>query len=271
MVRSATVSPRERYIVKSAAAIDSKTKSREEVPAGENLVSVIFTLRNEIAAIQPLLAAIRTDVLAGSKERYELIFVDDCSNDGSYKALHDEAARLMAEDPPALVAIRLIQTSRRFGVENCLVGGLRLARGKAAIFMYSDLQDPLSLIPRMVASWRSSYDVVHTRRRRRIGDPLLRRVASALAYRAIQWLGPRYYEWPADCGDVKLMSRRVIEHLLPIATDTPYLRGLVSSIGFPSAIIDYDMIPRQHGIRKNNHFGVKTFSVADSTRQCIEI
>lgn len=201
------------------------------------LVSAVLSFRNEEANLPELLRRLRA-AFEASKVEYELVFVNDCSNDRSLQILSEEAARDSR--------IRVITTSRPWGVYECLFEGLRHARGDAAIYLDSDLQDPPELIPEMVARWRDGADVVMTVRRQRAGESAFKMWLTRQAYRLIRNVVYEI-ELPVNAGDFKLMSRRVVDRLIELPEMTPYFRGLVSWIGFKQVSIEYDRLPRAAG------------------------
>ena len=109
------------------------------------LVSLVIPVYNEESAIPHFLAAVRPVLEAEPDYRFEFIFVNDGSRDGSLELLL--AAR--AEDP----RIRIVDFSRNFGKELALAAGLQAASGAAAIPMDADLQDPPELISSFLRKW----------------------------------------------------------------------------------------------------------------------
>jgi glycosyltransferase involved in cell wall biosynthesis len=200
------------------------------------LVSVVFSFRNERQNIPTLVARLdamftRTDV------NYELIFVNDASDDGSLEALIDQRTR----NP----RVKVINMSRRFGVSECARAGMTASSGDATIVMDADLQDPPEVIPQLIDKWRAGADVVHTVRTRRHGESAVKMLLTRLAYRIIH-LGSSI-ELPVDAGDFKLLSRAALNHLLALRESDPYLRGLVVWIGFQQAFVPYERDARHAG------------------------
>src|SRR6266545_7190032 len=102
-------------------------------------VSIVLLAHNEAGNISGIAAAIaQAMALQGS---YEIVFVDDGSQDGTLAAIRDAA-----RDP----AVRYVSFTRNFGHQAALRAGLRHARGKAVIVMEADLEHPPSLIPELV-------------------------------------------------------------------------------------------------------------------------
>jgi glycosyltransferase involved in cell wall biosynthesis len=216
------------------------------------LVSVVFSFKNE-EAVLPLLVAEMKKVFDTIEEDWELIFVNDASTDRSVDILKEEAVKLGAG------RLKVVEMSRCFGVEESFLAGIEHARGDAIILMYTDMQDPPSVILEMLAEWRKGADIVHTVRKKRVGEPLSKIVAAHIAYRVIDWMSN--IQVPHDSGDFKLITRRVANILLDLKEPEPYLRGLIPWIGFKQARVYYDLMPRVAGQSKVALFGSKARAV----------
>jgi len=200
------------------------------------LVSVVLSFRNEAENIPTLVARLAA-MFAGQPVDYELIFVNDASTDRSLDLLLGERERNSR--------VKVLNMSRRFGVAEGVLAGMEVARGDAVVYMDADLQDPPEVIPEMISRWQSGADVVHTVRTRRHGESPMKMFATRMAYRIIQ-LGSAI-ELPVDAGDFKLLSRRVVDHLLPLREADPYLRGLVVWLGYPQVFVPYEREARNAG------------------------
>jgi glycosyltransferase involved in cell wall biosynthesis len=200
------------------------------------LVSVVLSFRNEAENIPTLVARLAA-MFAGQPVDYELIFVNDASTDRSLDLLLGERER----NP----RVKVLNLSRRFGVAEGVLAGMEVARGDAVVYMDADLQDPPEVIPELISRWQSGADVVHTVRTRRHGESPLKMFATRIAYRIIQ-LGSAI-ELPVDAGDFKLLSRKVVDHLLRLREADPYLRGLVVWLGYPQVFVPYERDARNAG------------------------
>jgi glycosyltransferase involved in cell wall biosynthesis len=192
------------------------------------LISVVFSFRNE-EDVLPELIARTTAMFDAEKLTYELIFVNDASTDRSLDILSQQSA--------ANPAIKVVNMSRRFGVSECVLAGMRYAAGDAIIYMDADLQDPPETIPEMVAKWRDGADVVYTVRSGREGENASKMVLTKLAYRMIDAISE--IELPQNAGDFRLIDRQVCEKLLELPETDPYLRGLVRWLGFRQEEVRY--------------------------------
>jgi dolichol-phosphate mannosyltransferase len=146
----------------------------------------------------------------------------------------------------------MVRFSRRFGQPAATLGGMAVSRGDAVVVIDCDLQDPPEVIPELVAKWREGFDVVYAQRRTREGETLPKRIVAALGYRVIGRIAE--VEIPPNTGDFRLMSRRVVEHVVALDEAHGFLRGLVALVGFPSAAVPYDRDPRAAGASKYNRF-----------------
>jgi glycosyltransferase involved in cell wall biosynthesis len=208
--------------------------------AGRPRLSVVFSFRNEAENLPALLARI-IPVATAVSDDWDLVFVNDASNDASYDILR--AAR---ETHPQ---IRILTTSRRFGVGECMLAGFAAAAGDVVVYMDADLQDPPEVIPQMIERWRAGADVVHTVRERRRGEGWLKTRLTRFAYRVIR-LGASI-DLPVEAGDFKLLSRRVVDQVVRFGETDPYIRGIVASVGFPQDFVPYERQPRHRG---QSHF-----------------
>ncbi|CAA7622668.1 Glycosyl transferase, family 2 [Magnetospirillum sp. LM-5] len=202
----------------------------------DTLISVVFSFRNEESNI-PVAVTRTRDAIQAAGCDYELIFVDDDSSDSSATVL----AGFHAADP----RIKVVTMSRRFGVSECVLAGMAVARGDAVVYLDTDLQDPPELISEMIARWRDGADVVHTVRSHRLGEHPAKMWLTRQAYRLIQWTST--INLPVNAGDFKLLSRRAVDQLLALPESDPYLRGLVSWIGFSQAFVTYERQARHAG------------------------
>jgi polyisoprenyl-phosphate glycosyltransferase len=172
--------------------------------------------------------------------RFELIYVDDGSRDGTLNCLR----QLAASDS----RIGFLSLSRNFGHQAALTAGLEYARGDAVISMDSDLQHPPRVIPELLAQWRCGFDVVITVR---ADDPelsLFKRVSSRLFYRAMAIVGAA--EVRAAAADFRLMSRPALDAFLQLRERHRFVRSMVQWLGFSAAEVLFKPDPRRAGKTK---------------------
>ena len=192
------------------------------------LISLVFSFRNEEKNLSELVDRIKSTFENLSDFNYELIFVNDASDDNSESVLES----LQINHP-----ITIINMSRRFGNVPCVIAGFRHATGDAIIYMDSDLQDPPEIIPDLIKKYEEGIDVVHTKRTKRLGENKFKMFLTKIAYLAINITS----EIPLaiDVGDFKLLSRRVLKHVNSLSEYNPYIRGLSVWIGFKQDYVEY--------------------------------
>lgn len=213
-------------------------------------LSVIVPVYNE-EAVLPEFARVLAETLNPTGLAYETIFVNDGSSDGTaqrLESLHQGDAR-----------VKVIEFSRNFGHQSAMTAGLRAAKGRACVIMDADLQDPPSLLVKMVEQWRAGYDVVYAVRRSRDGETFFKKATAALFYRMLRALAG--VDIPPDTGDFRLMDRRVVDVLNALPERNRFLRGLVSWIGFRQIGVHFDRPARVAGETKFSFWKMARFAL----------
>jgi len=143
-------------------------------------VSVIVPLLNEQDNIKPLYEQITqtlTPPLRGAgltdKHNYEIIFVDDGSNDNSFSIL----AQLQKAD----ARLRVIRFRKNFGQTAALSAGFNHAQGKIIVAIDADLQNDPADIPKMITKLNEGFDVVSGWRKKRHDNAITRLLPSIIA------------------------------------------------------------------------------------------
>jgi dolichol-phosphate mannosyltransferase len=204
------------------------------------LVSLVVPVLNEEANIPRLYERVNS-IIAGLGDRYrwELVFTDNHSSDRTFELL----SALAAQDS----RVRVLRFSRNFGYQRSILTGYLNASGDGVIQLDCDMQDPPELIPQMLDDWEKGYRVVYgVRRSRREG--VLITTARKMFYRLLNRLSED--PLPLDAGDFRLVDRRVIEALRQMDDATPYLRGMIATLGFSQKGFAYDRDAREAGESK---------------------
>ena len=213
--------------------------------AREPVLSLIVPVKDEEAAIAPFLARVAPilDGLFpgdGAGEAWEILFVDDGSEDNTLAAI------LQANGRDARV--RAISLSRNFGKEAALTAGLDHAAGRAVVPIDVDLQDPPEVIGAMLAKWREGHEVVYGVRTNRRTDSLPKRLTADLYYRAHNYLSSD--KIPEHAGDFRLLDRAVVEIIRQMPERNRFMKGLFAWSGFRQAAVEYERAPRTAGSTK---------------------
>jgi glycosyltransferase involved in cell wall biosynthesis len=168
--------------------------------------------------------------------RYEHLFIDNCSEDGTVEILREIAA--------ADRKVKVIVNSRNFGHVRSPYYGLMQAEGDAVVPILADLQTPPELIVKFVEKWEAGFLMVLAIR---VGseDGLFLRTVRKVFYRMMSRLSDvRQIQNFIGFG---LYDRRIMQILREFPDPSPYFRGMVSEIGFEKAFIEYHQPPRKHG------------------------
>ena len=204
-------------------------------------LSIVVPVFNESSGIEVFCADLRS-VLDGLAVAYEVLLVDD----GSFDGTADIALNL------GWSQLSVVRLTRNVGHQFALEAGLANSRGERVVTMDGDGQHPPSLIPDLLnVAVVEEADVVYTMRSSRKDDAFGKRTAALAYYKAMRWLTDAPI---ADSqADFRLVSRRVLEAVDKVSGDR-VLRLLLPSMGFRSAIVEYETLPRISG---KGRFGLR--------------
>ena len=219
-------------------------------------IALLIPVYNE-AAVLPILWQRLEEVLPHAPEAvFEYVFVNDGSTDETLSALR----KLAAEHPQA----KVVSLSRNFGKEAALTAGLQETAGAdATVVLDADLQDPPELIPAFIEKFRQGFDVVYGRRVSRGTDSFLKRVTARGFYACYNRLATRPI--PADAGDFRLMSRRVVQAVLQLPERERFMKGLFNWVGFKTTSVPFERPPRAAGKTKWNYWKLWNFALEGLT------
>lgn len=193
----------------------------------------------EAENVAPLCARL-LPVLQRTVSSYEVLFVDDGSQDGTLEAIR----RANAADPNVVA----LSFSRNFGKEVAIAAGLDHARGRAVVIMDADLQHPPEIIEDFVAEWRRGYAMVYGQRTDREGESAVKRGFTHVFYRLFARFGETTL--PEGAGDFRLIDRRGVQVLRSIGERARFSKGLYAWIGFRATGVPFVVEERQHGESK---------------------
>jgi len=200
------------------------------------VLSIVVPAYQEGAALAQALHGI-AEAARETELPFELIVVDDGSNDTTWDAIVTAGSRVVE-----VIGVRL---SRNFGKEGAIAAGLDLVRGDACIVMDADLQHPPSLVPELVRRWRDGkWDVVEAVKTSRGRESFIHRVTARAFYRAAAWLTGYDLQ---DASDFKLLDRRVLAEWRRLGERATFFRGLVAWMGFSRTQVPFEVPPRHSG------------------------
>ena len=206
-------------------------------------ISILTPCFREVGNVRILREKVKSVCRSISGFDFVHVFIDNASDDGT----QEELRKLAEEDK----AVRVIFNCRNFGHVRSPFYGLLQSSGDAVVVLAADLQDPPELIPRMIAEWKKGAQVV-------VGQKANSK--ESWLFFAVRRM---YYNGVKRLADVELLEnvtgfglydRRVIEAFRDLQDPYPYVRGLISELGFSVARIAYDQPQRLRGFTKNGFY-----------------
>lgn len=217
--------------------------ARIESSSEQPTLSVVIPMYNEADGLDMLFAAL-CPVLDSLQAPYEIVCVDDGSRD-------DTLVQLQARTK-TVKGLVVAELSRNFGKEAALSAGLDLARGMAVIPFDADLQDPPTMIPKLIEKWREGFDVVLAKRIDRSAEGPIKRLTAWAFYRTHNLLAE--LPIPDNVGDFRLLDRRVVDVILQLPERRRFMKGLFAWVGFKTATLDFERETRAAGDTKWNYW-----------------
>ena len=215
--------------------------------------SVVAPLYNESGNLSVLVDRLRPVLTKLAGESWEIVFVDDGSQDDSWQVverLHQQDAR-----------VKGLRFSRNFGHHIALTAGLDASRGDRVVTMDSDLQDQPEDLPKLVAKMDEGYDLVYAERIHRKHS-----AGKTLSSRFFLWMLNRgtSVPYPITGAVFRIMSRPFVDQLCRLRERHRLFTGLTSWLGFrqASASVEHG---RRHAGRTKYDLGRMLRLAADST------
>lgn len=201
-----------------------------------SIVAPVFNESGNLAEFYRRVSA----VMSQTGENWELIFIDDGSQDNSQDLIRE----LSINDN----RVRPIIFARNFGHQIAVTAGLDYSRGAAVIILDTDLQDPPEVILDLIAKWREGYEVVYAIRAEREGESWFKLFTASFFYRLIARITD--VKIPLDTGDFRLIDRTVVNVINQMRERHRFLRGMSAWVGFRQVGVPYKRAARYKGETK---------------------
>jgi glycosyltransferase involved in cell wall biosynthesis len=215
------------------------------------MISIIVPCYNEAAALPHFYPEVKR-VLEQIGESYEILFVNDGSKDNTLEEIRSYAQ----QDE----RVQYLSFSRNFGKEAAIYAGFCNARGDYIAVMDADMQDPPSLLPRMLEILKSGeYDSVATRRVNRAGEPPIR-----------SWFARRFYSLIHKISDTdivdgardfRLMKRPMVDAIVNMGEYNRFSKGIFGWVGFKTYWLPFENVERVAGETKWNFWKLFQYAI----------
>lgn len=211
-------------------------------------ISVLIPCYNEVENVEPMSFAV-VNILEEKLSRYdyEIIFIDNCSTDGT----RDKLETICSKNKK----IKAIFNVTNFGQFNSPFYGICQTTGGCTISMCCDFQDPVELIPRFVEEWEKGHKIVSGIKTSSKESPV------------VYFLRSMYYKMIRNMSDTEMIEhftgfglydKTFIDILRELDDPIPFLRGIVAEYGhgFNRIDIEYEQARRRAGKTHNNLYSL---------------
>ena len=208
-------------------------------------VSVLVPCYNEEENVVPISKAILDELKKLKKYDYELVFIDNNSQDNTRGLIEDLCKK---NDK-----IKAIFNCRNFGQFNSPYYGLLQTTGDCTILMCADFQDPIDMIPKFVKEWENGYKIVIGIKNKSKENKLMYFLRSCY-YKIIRKMSST--EQIEHFTGFGLYDKDFIKVLRDLDDPTPFLRGVVAELGFKRKDVPYEQQKRKAGKTHNNFYSL---------------
>ncbi|MFX1501268.1 MAG: glycosyltransferase family 2 protein [Promethearchaeota archaeon] len=184
----------------------------------EELISVVIPVYNSEQSLEELCERLEK-VFEKENMQYEIILVDDCSKDNSWKILK----KLKNGNE----CIKIIRLMKNFGQHNAILCGFNYVNGDYVVTIDDDLQNPPEEIPKLLKKIKNGYDAVIGCQQRK-NDKLYKKLGS----RAIRYLNRKIFGKPKNLiiSSFRIMKKEVTDEIKLLKSPFPYITGMLLSL-----------------------------------------
>ena len=174
---------------------------------------------------------------------YEHIVIDNNSSDKTIPILRS----ICKNDDN----VKVIINNKNYGHINSPFYGILQSSGDATIYISSDFQDPIEMIPKMIEMWETNHKVVLLQKKSSKENILIKSIRK-IYYRFLAKISGT--SLTIDTPGAGIYDKSVVETFRSIKDPLPYLRGLVSEVEGNIGLLKFDQPERKFGNTKNNLF-----------------
>jgi dolichol-phosphate mannosyltransferase len=212
-------------------------------------ISVVIPCRNEEENAGPIAEAVIKE-LEQDGSSFEIIFIDNHSNDQTVEVIRDLCSRDKR--------IKLIVNTRNFGQMCSPTHAIFQTRGRAVIGISADFEDPPELIPAFIQKWRAgAFIVLGVAEAEQVGP--VHRAVRRLSYRLQRTFGDQAIV-PNATG-FGLYDAAVVRSIRSLREPEPFFRAMLVETGYPIETVAYRRRSRAAGSSNNNFFTLLDFAL----------
>ncbi len=204
-------------------------------------ISIMVPCYNEEENVIPMSEALVAELSKLEQYDYEIIFIDNCSQDTTRAKLRDICA--------GNKKIKAIFNSKNFGQFNSPYYGLCQTTGDCVIPVCCDFQDPVEMIPKFIEEWENGYKIVCAVKTSSKENKLMYFLRS-IYYKTIRKLSK--VEQIEHFTGFGLYDKSFIDTLRSLGDPTPFIRGIVAELGPKIKMVEYEQAQRRAGKTSNN-------------------
>lgn len=217
-------------------------------------ISVMTPCYNEEGNIQNIYQEVKKQFNGLPQYTYEHIFIDNCSTDMSRQILREMANKDKN--------VKVILNARNFGPNRSGTYGMLQATGDALICIVCDLQDPPEMIPIFLQKWEEGYKVVMGQKTKSKENFLMFQVRK-LYYKIMELLSET--EHLENVTGYGLYDKEVLKTIRWMDDPDPYIRGLVTELGYKWCLVEYTQRKREKGKSSYNFNSYFDFAITGLT------
>ena len=212
----------------------------------KKIISIVTPTYNEDQNIEKLIIEIKKIMNSlSSKYDYEHIVIDNNSTDNTINIL-----KIIAKKNKNL---KVIINSRNFGQIRSAFFGILQAKGDAVIFMNSDFQDPVELIPNYIKSWEHGNKIT-LGQKNKTNEFFLMKYIRQIYHKVLHTIAK--VKMPIYTTGSGIYDKKIINLFKKINDPYPYLRGLAAEVEGEIKLIQFTQPKRLGGVSKNNFFNL---------------
>jgi len=204
-------------------------------------LSVVIPVYNESSLIDELVKRVKSNANLITDD-YEIIIVDDGSQDNTWNSIENEAK---SEN-----RIKGIKFSRNFGHHYAITAGLHSSNGEWVVVMDGDLQDRPEVIPDLYKKAQEGFDVVFVSRQNR-PEKLYYRIAQKIFYWILRSLSG--LDFDSRQANFSIISKKVVDAFKKFPENARFYGSTIKWLGFKRSFILAD-----HGVR---HSGKPSYTI----------